>query len=212
MPHVSWYNSMRTRAGPFMRPSVSCLLALASFWAQAASSPEPTTTVVLDFQGQYSPRSLREMERELDAITKHAKLRVEWRLRGEAEGTTFDNLVVVRFKGKCILEPLGYMYDERGPLAFTYSADHVLQPFSEVACDKVTSVVRSAMWGGDYRRAELLLGRALARVVAHELVHMLSKSPDHGNTGVMKAALSGKELIAAEFRLDSGAKTATSAP
>ena len=57
------------------------------------------------------------------------------------------------------------------------------------------------MWGGDYARADLLFGRALARVVAHELIHMLSNSPEHGAAGVMKASLSGKELIAANLPL-----------
>ena len=87
-----------------------------------------------------------------------------------------SDLVLVRFTGKCVLEPVGYLYDERGPMAFTYSTDGVVQPFSEVACDKVTSVVRSAMSGGDFANADVLLGRALGRVLAHEVVHILSKS------------------------------------
>ena len=31
------------------------------------------------------------------------------------------NLVLVKFKGKCVVEPVGYLYDERGPLATTYT-------------------------------------------------------------------------------------------
>ena len=37
------------------------------------------------------------------------------------------------------------------------------------------------MFGGDFGKADLLLGRALARVLAHEVVHMLSGSGDHGH-------------------------------
>ena len=43
-------------------------------------------------------------------------------------------------------------------MAFTYSTDGVVQPFSEVACDKVTSAVRSAMSGGDFAKADVLAG------------------------------------------------------
>lgn len=180
---------------------VSALASLAS--AQVAPrGASAGVTVVLDFQGQYSSTSLREMQRELDAMTKDAGLRVDWRFRAEAERMSFDHLVVVRFKGKCILEPVGYMYDERGPLAFTHTSDRVPQPFSEVECDRVTSTVRSAMWGGDYTRADILFGRALARIVAHELIHMLSNSRAHAPAGVMKASLSGKELIAADLPLE----------
>jgi hypothetical protein len=87
-------------------------------------------------------------------------------------------------------------------MAFTYSTDGRVQPFSEVACDKVTSAVRSAMAGGDFAKSDLLLGRALGRVMAHEVMHILSKSGTHGHTGVAKAALSGSQLIAPELRLD----------
>jgi hypothetical protein len=91
--------------------------------------------------------------------------------------------MVVRFKGKCVLDPVPYLYDERGPMTFTYSTGGVVQPSSEVACDKVITAVRSAMFGGDYAKADVLLGRALGRVLAHEVVHMLSGAA-HGKQGV----------------------------
>jgi hypothetical protein len=77
-----------------------------------------------------------------------------------------------------------------------------VQPFSEVACDKVTSAVRSAMFGGDFGNADVLLGRALGRVLAHEVVHILSKSSAHGRTGVARTSLSGSQLIAPQLRLE----------
>jgi hypothetical protein len=70
-----------------------------------------------------------------------------------------------------------------------------VQPYGEVACDKVAAAVRSAMSGEDYARRDVLLGRALGRVVAHELMHMLARSGAHTETGVGRAALSGKRLI-----------------
>ena len=51
------------------------------------------------------------------------------------------------------------------------------------------------MSGSDLARGNLLIGRAMGRVVAHELVHMLTKSGQHGTEGVEKPALSGKQLI-----------------
>ncbi|HMC58462.1 MAG TPA: hypothetical protein VKJ01_04655, partial [Candidatus Solibacter sp.] len=152
---------------------------LATMLTAATSARSAGVTIVLDFQGPRSERSVQEMKREFEAIMKATGLAFEWRLRDDANLVTSNHLVVVRFKGKCVLEPVGYLYDERGPLAFTYSTDGVLQPYSEVACDKVTSSVRSAMFGGDFAKADELLGRALGRVLAHELVHMLSKSGAH---------------------------------
>ena len=114
----------------------------------------------------------------------------------------FDNLVVVRFKGRCVLDPVRWLYDERGPLAFTYTTAGAVQPVSEVACDQVAAAARSAMSGRDFAHADLLFGRALARVVAHELVHILSKSGAHGREGVARAALSGSSLISPDLRLN----------
>jgi hypothetical protein len=58
------------------------------------------------------------------------------------------------------------------------------------------------MWAGDYARGDQLLGRALGRVVAHELVHILSRSQVHSKSGVEMRALSGQQLIAPILSLD----------
>ena len=158
-------------------------------------------TIVLDFQGPRSESAIVEMKREFSDIMKESAVRFDFRSRAEITEDSSNDLVVVKFTGKCVLEPVGYLYDERGPMAFTYSTDGVVQPFSSVACDKVTSVIRSAMVGGDFAKADLLLGRALGRVLAHEVVHMLSKSGAHARAGVAKTSLSGSQLIAPELRL-----------
>lgn len=156
-------------------------------------------TVVLEFDGPYSDRSIGEMKREVEGILKDSGHTFDWRTRSQAAGQSYENLVLVKFKGKCVMEPVGYLYDERGPLAFTHSADGALQPFSEVECDKVATSVRGAMFGGDFAHGDLLLGRALGRVVAHELIHILRNSKKHDPDGVEKTALSGVELIAPDL-------------
>jgi hypothetical protein len=171
-------------------------------WLAVPSAFGEGITIVLDFQGPRSEQSVAEMKREFAGIMKDTAVRFDFRSRGQASQEALSDLVLVRFKGKCVLDPVGYLYDERGPMAFTYSTDGAVQPFSEVACDKVTSAVRSAMSGGDFANADVLLGRALGRVLAHEVVHMLSKSGAHGHTGVAKTALSGSQLIAPELRLE----------
>ena len=58
------------------------------------------------------------------------------------------------------------------------------------------AAVRPAMWGSDFAKADLLLGRALGRVVAHELFHMLSRSNAHAREGLARESLTGQQLIA----------------
>jgi hypothetical protein len=50
-------------------------------------------------------------------------------------------------------------------------------------------------------RLDYLMGRALGRVVAHELVHILTGSRRHTKDGVAQAELSGRELIAGPMKL-----------
>lgn len=186
-----------------MRPVISALSMAAMASLALAASPVHSTalTIVLEFQGTHTDRSIEEMKRELETVMKGSGLTFDWRTRSQANDESFANLVVVRFKGKCVLEPVPYLYDERGPLAFTYSSDGEILPFSEVACDRVVTAARSAMSGGDFAHADLLLGRALGCVVAHELLHILSKSGEHGREGVAQPALSGLRLIAPEMHI-----------
>jgi len=175
------------------------LLAICALFAATASAEG--ITIVLDFEGPHSEKTVAEMKREFEGIVKPTTLTVGWRTREEAQHEALSNLVVVRFKGKCVLDPVPYLYDERGPMAFTYSTGGVLQPFSEVACEKVATAVRSAMFGGDYAKADQLFGRALGRVLAHEVVHMLTGNSGHAHEGVTRRALSGNQLIAPKLRL-----------
>jgi len=172
----------------------------------ALAEPSPTVaplTIVFRFDGPYSGKSLLEMKRELGTILQDSGILIDWRDQGDvAASDSFPNLVVVKFRGKCRMEPVPYLYDERGPLAFTYSTDGAVLPFSEIECDKVRSSLRAAMWGGDYKRSDILFGRALARVLAHELYHVLAKTHSHAGQGIAEKSLSGVQLISERLQLN----------
>lgn len=168
----------------------------------SAAAAAADVTVVMDFEDQQSSVSIEEMKRETQSILKDSGLQLDWRMRSDAGNNSFANLVFVRFKGRCRFEPVPYLFDERGPLAFTYSTDGKIQPFAEVSCDKVTAAMRPAMHSDQYAKGNLLMGRALGRVLAHELMHVLTRSGKHGSAGDGKAALSGQQLISGKLTLD----------
>ena len=165
--------------------------------------PDTNLTIVLDFKGPHSPQSVEAMKEETQGILKDAGLHLRWKSRQEAQIASFDELVVVSFSGACELPPAP-LYDELGPLASTYETDGHIQPFSEVSCDRVSAFVRSGLHGGDVLRGELLLGKALGRVLAHELVHMLTGDKEHSRAGVFKAGLTVEQLLAGELSLSPG--------
>jgi len=193
-----------------MRRTLHCVFALACCapWALAASLPTSHLVVVLDFKGSHTDGSIAEMEHEAQQIVKDAGVHLDWRTAEEASAQqVFSDLVVVKIKGDCKIGPVREAGEETvfpdGPLAFTYKSGGEVQPFGEVACDRVAAFVRSAMGVTDYANADMLLGRALGRVLAHELVHMMTKSDGHGRAGVAKPALSSKQLIAKSLLLNS---------
>ena len=123
-------------------------------------------------------------------------MKLDWRLRDQTAVAGVSGSGRHDVQRRCQFDHAPRAYDERGPLASTKTTDHIIQSFGQVDCDHVISTARSAMFGGDFTHADLLVGRALGRVVVHEIVHMLTKSAQHGRDGVFEAALSGKQLIA----------------
>ena len=157
----------------------------------------PSLTVLLSVEGNASASALKELKSELNSIMKDSGRILDVRLREQAGPTeTFDDVVLVKLKGTCKMERMIPFMDERGPLAWTHSSDGNILPFAEVSCDRIAKAVASALWGGERKQADKLLGRALGRVLAHELYHILGKTHEHNADGsVAKEALSAKQLI-----------------
>jgi hypothetical protein len=180
-----------------MRPVAICATFLSVL---ACHASEKSLTVVLDFQTPPNDQSVSEMKREFESVMKRSDLRFDYKTRAQAEQIESDDLVVIRFTGECALKPSSDAAD-RGVLGFSYIMDGRVQPFGEIGCDRVIRAVCSAMSAADYLKSDQLLGRALGRVLAHEVVHMLTQSGGHARDGVAYKELTGRQLIALELRL-----------
>jgi len=119
-------------------------------------------------------------------------------------------LIVMDLKGGC--EPL--QDREAAPLqgasalGSTLVVDGRVSPFGQVNCDIVTRYLNRALAGvpGSLRNQQL--GRALGRVLAHELYHMLGETRDHAREGVAKPEFTVTELMAESFAFESAAAAA----
>jgi hypothetical protein len=185
-----------------MRPvslcAVLCALSATSALPSSIVSPPrasvPPLTIVLDFRGAFAPNSVQEMEREVQNVLRGAGRPIEWRSWKEATHAVFDEIAVVRFSGDCEAQFWPNGVAPEGALGSTHISDGVVLPFSDIACDKIASTVRSAVLGMEHAQADMIFGRALGRVVAHELVHIISRSTAHGHEGVAQSALSRSDL------------------
>ena len=168
----------------------------------APAMAAPAVTLVLQFDQAYSSRSLAAMKREVASIVRESGIKVDWRLLSDVHPTdSFEGLVVVRFRGACVIQRPASMLDERGYYAFTYVTDGDVLPFSEVECDKITSSIQPQMSPSQWRDRDSVLGRALGRVLAHELFHMLAKSQHHSPAGVTKSGLSPAQLLSDHLKM-----------
>ena len=76
----------------------------------------------------------------------------------------------------------------------------------------VTGSIRQSLVGGrvfEQWPPDLMTGRALGRVLAHEIGHYVLASPAHARTGLMRAVFNSRDLAAWDrrhFALDDGAR------
>src|SRR5262249_25045036 len=75
----------------------------------------------------------------------------------------------------------------------------------------VRAYLQSGLFVLPPREREAAFGRALARVAAHELYHILARTAQHGS-GLSKALFSPKELLSDEFRFDERESEALRSP
>ncbi|MBI2685271.1 MAG: hypothetical protein HYX27_03070 [Acidobacteria bacterium] len=161
----------------------------------ATPGTPPEVAVVVQADEVFSPQAWQAMEAESKRIARQAGLRIRFVERSQAAAEEFTDLVVFRMKGRCEMDTLPALLDERGPFAWAFTADGNVLPFGEVKCDRVRESIKTALRPADYRKADELFGRALGRVVAHELYHMIANTKKHGKSGVAKDALSAQQLI-----------------
>jgi hypothetical protein len=172
-----------------------------------AGGPSPIA-VFMDFKSQPSVEAISQMEQEISTIMKPSGLEFDWRMMQDRRaGESFSDLVVFTFKGHCQTE--GPSYDELGPfserqaLASTRISDGHILPFSDVECDTIRNYISSWVASARPKEREGILGRALGRVVAHEMYHMLASTPVHAQEGVARSFHTRKDLTDPVFHFSS---------
>src|SRR5450759_1447498 len=130
---------------------------------------------------------LDALQDEVESIMAPIGLRFQWRDLGKAGGHEVSaELAVVTFKGRCdTAAPLTRSRFE-GALGWTHVSDGQILPFTDVSCDRVREFVQTGLLAFRAEDREEKYGRALGRVLAHELYHIFANTMRHGSFGVAK--------------------------
>jgi hypothetical protein len=141
------------------------------------------------------------MKRELSTLMRSAGYRVEW--GGESRS---PYLAVVELTGTCALSA-GYPGRDLPPsaataLASTNVTDGQVLPFAAVNCAVLTRSLSHALARDVAAQRDYYYGRALARVIAHELYHILMRTMDHSRNGVSRSCFTTADLVAERFEFE----------
>lgn len=135
------------------------------------------------------------MRAELQRLLSPADIDVIWKADGDRKsGEVFDLVAVASFDGLCSpaapVPPVSTV-----SLADTSITDGRVLPFFHVDCTRLIQMLGSQIEAPAF-------GRALGRVIAHELYHIVSHTAEHQERGVAKAVFSVNDLKNPNFEFD----------
>jgi hypothetical protein len=150
-----------------------------------------------------STAALHATQRELDRILGPTGIEMAWKHLGLRKSSEqFDEVVVMTFEGSC--SDTGIPVIQKVALADSSVSNGRVLPFIRVDCGYLASMLASALRPLTAQEREVAFGRALGRVIAHEIYHITGQTTEHRDRGVAKASFSVHDLTAAAFEFDNG--------
>ena len=142
---------------------------------------------------------------ELSRVLGRLEMDLNWRTTPETGGEE-ALLVVVKLAGSCSFTDYNPTRVSNGnaglPLASTAVSNGRVLPFVTVECSRVRDRIAPQAVGLRSVERNTALGKAIGRVLAHEIYHVLSGDRKHARVGVAASCVSSRELLAERFDLD----------
>lgn len=172
--------------------------------AVCASAESHTLSLVVSTEVLQTGSVFEELKRETARLVSPADYSFAWLEKGrQAMGDSFEQVVVVQFRGACLSQgESGTPAGDTHSLATTAVSDGQVLPFINVDCDRTRRLVSGVLANLPGGARDVLFGRALGRVLAHELYHVLAQTTAHKDQGVSKPCFRLTDLISTRFRFD----------
>jgi hypothetical protein len=182
-----------------------CLLAGAlPGWSETRVATFAPITLYTRFEQAPPPAVLVALQDEVESLMAPIGLRFEWRDLGKSGGHEVSaELAVVSFKGRCNTASMTPRSRVDGALGWTHVSDGQILPFTDVSCDRVREFTQPGLLSFRPEDRETRYGRALGRVLAHELYHIFANTMRHGAFGVAKERYNVQDLMADDFQFQS---------
>lgn len=181
-----------------MRPIFAMLLVCSL--SVCAHAETRTLALYLKHPERVTAESGQMMQSELKRLLDPAGIDVVWKdFADRKSGEDFDLVAVGSIEGSCTASASdlsrGTSLQARMILADAVVAADQILPYFNVDCPHLMRTL------GDGNNPTMV-GRALGRVIGHELYHILARTSQHPNAGLAKAAFSRDDLIAPGLNFD----------
>jgi hypothetical protein len=168
----------------------------------ADSSGTAASELVVYLTARSTPSTLPFARREAESLMQSAGYAVKWAAAGDPHADA-ASLVMVELAGDCAApstpQPVAASVDTGRSLATTAVQDGAVLPFTRVDCGALRGILGTALDREAPARRAFLLGRAMGRLVAHELYHALARTRDHAATGIGKPCFTAADLLSERF-------------
>jgi len=145
---------------------------------------------------------------ELQRILLPTGFEMVWKdLQLRKSSEQFDQVVVLTFDGTCSAAGTPSASRRAGKrqdvgLADSSVSNGQVLPFFRVDCEYLAQMLDSALRSMNEGERDVVFGRALARIMAHEIYHITGQTKEHQERGVAKASFSVHDLTTSRFDFD----------
>jgi hypothetical protein len=189
-----------------------CLLTVGALAAASADqNPYGSGGILVYLRGQAenSGAVVDAMQHETNVLMQSVGFHVRWSRPPERAEIKEGLLIVVELAGACNSDPKLWFESEFSSqqLAFTPLQNGDVLPFSTVNCDTLGKFLSQSLARQSKARRDYLYGRAMGRLLAHELYHIAAHTTQHSRDGVAQAAVTARELTREGFAFGKDAVT-----
>ena len=172
--------------------------------AVSVSSHEKKLVIFLTSDSDLAPAASSEMKQELSHLLEPAAIRVQWQDPSvDRSAQENDYSALVRLRGSCRPTEPSIRFERAvsGPYTLASSAvsDGLVLPFGDIDCAALNSFLGPSLWKEPGAVQEFVYARALARLMAHELYHVIEQTHDHAHSGVAEPSFTVAELLSDHF-------------
>jgi hypothetical protein len=156
-----------------------------------------------------TPAAFLELKQEVSALMQPAALQVDWRDPAvDRDGLENDYSALIHLRGSCRPPEPSTSFEHAAKGGFTLAssavADGVILPFGDIDCAALNSFLGPSLWKQPGPVREFVYARAIARLMAHELYHVIEQTQAHARSGVAEPAFTVAELLSDRFEFTEG--------